>query len=171
MRRILLFTTMLLCSTVIFAQDYWSSHTDATRIITDKAVARRSFPTEFKLFDLNKTPLQNELFKVVSNAARKSEAAPSTEPRKKFLNQPLCGEQPSAANGRPSSNAPQPHPTIKEENKIAPWPVTTDQRLSPTSAIESRSANASATTRINWVTCKQIRNARQKIASRQPLRK
>ena len=46
-------------------QDYWSSHTDATRIITDKAVARLSFPREFKLFDLNNAPLQNELFKVV----------------------------------------------------------------------------------------------------------
>jgi hypothetical protein len=72
MRSILLFTTMLLCSTVIFAQDYWSSHTDAARINTDKAVARRSFPGEFKLFDLNKAPLQNELFRVVNNASSHS---------------------------------------------------------------------------------------------------
>ena len=73
MRRILLFTTLLLCSTVMLAQDnYWSSHTDPGRIITDKSVARLSFPKEFRLFDLNKTPLQNELFKVVSNASKHS---------------------------------------------------------------------------------------------------
>ncbi len=72
MRRTLLFTTSLLCSTVLFAQDYWSSHTDAARIITDKSVSRLSFPREFKLFDLNKTPLQNELFKVVGNAIQHS---------------------------------------------------------------------------------------------------
>src|SRR6185503_9214041 len=69
MRKILLFTSMLLCGSVLFAQDYWSLHTDATRIITDKAVARLSFPKEFKLFDLNKTPLQNELFRVVNNTS------------------------------------------------------------------------------------------------------
>src|SRR5688572_4299095 len=73
MRRILLFTmTMLLCSTMLFAQNYWSSHTDAGRITTDKAVARLSFPKEFKLFDLDKTPLRNELFKVVDNASKHS---------------------------------------------------------------------------------------------------
>jgi hypothetical protein len=72
MRRILLFTAMSLCSVALVAQDYWSSHTDAGRITADKAVARLSFPKEFKLFDLNKAPLQNELFKVVSNASQHS---------------------------------------------------------------------------------------------------
>jgi hypothetical protein len=72
MKRILLFATLLLCSTLMFAQDYWSSHTDASKITTDKAVARRSFPREFKLFDLNKNPLQDELFKVVDNTSRHS---------------------------------------------------------------------------------------------------
>lgn len=57
----------------MFAQDnYWSSHTSADKITTDKAVARLSFPKEFKLFDLNTTPLRNELFKVVGNVSRHS---------------------------------------------------------------------------------------------------
>ncbi len=73
MRRILLFTTLLLCTTVMFAQDdYWSSHTSADKITTDKTVARLSFPKEFKLFDLNMIPLRNELFKVVGNTSRHS---------------------------------------------------------------------------------------------------
>jgi len=59
MRRILLFTMLLLCSTVMFAQnDYWSANTDAGRITTDKAVARLSFPSAFKLFNLNAASLR-----------------------------------------------------------------------------------------------------------------
>lgn len=73
MRRILLFTTLLLCSTVMFAQnEYWSANTDAGRITTDKAVARLSFPSAFKLFNLNADPLRQQLFSVVSNASRHS---------------------------------------------------------------------------------------------------
>lgn len=72
MRAILLFATALLCSTVSFAQDYWRPHTDAARITTDKAVARLAFPTDFKLFDLNFTPLRNEVFRAVGNAATHS---------------------------------------------------------------------------------------------------
>jgi hypothetical protein len=69
MRKVLLFATALLCSTILLAQDYWTPHTDATRIITDKAVARLAFPADFKLFDLNFTPLRNEVFKTVGNAS------------------------------------------------------------------------------------------------------
>lgn len=69
MRKVLLFATALLCSTMLFAQDYWRPHTDGARITTDKAVARLAFPTDFKLFDLNFAPLRNELFKTVGNAA------------------------------------------------------------------------------------------------------
>jgi len=73
MRRILLFTMLLLCSTVMFAQnDYWSANTDAGRITTDKAVARLSFPSAFKLFNLNADPLRQQLFSVISNASRHS---------------------------------------------------------------------------------------------------
>lgn len=68
MRKSLLFATALLCSTMSFAQDYWRPHTDAARIITDKAVARLAFPTDFKLFDLNFTPFRNEVFRTAGNA-------------------------------------------------------------------------------------------------------
>jgi hypothetical protein len=69
MRKVLLVATALLCSTLAFAQDYWKSHTDAARIVTDKAIARLAFPKDFKLFDLNVTPLRNEVFKAVGNHA------------------------------------------------------------------------------------------------------
>lgn len=72
MRKVLLFATALLCSTLSFAQDYWRPHTGAARIITDKSVARLAFPTDFKLFDLNFTPLRNEVFKTVGNASAHS---------------------------------------------------------------------------------------------------
>ena len=69
MRKVLLFAAALLCSTTSFAQDYWRPHTDAARIATDKAVARLAFPSDFKLFDLNFTPLRNEVFKTVGNVS------------------------------------------------------------------------------------------------------
>ncbi|OQP44795.1 peptidase [Niastella yeongjuensis] len=72
MRKFLLFATAMLCGTTLLAQDYWRPHTDAERITTDKAVARLAFPTNFQLFDLNFTPLRNEVFRAVSNAAARS---------------------------------------------------------------------------------------------------
>jgi hypothetical protein len=72
MRKFLLFATVMLCGTTLLAQDYWRPHTDAARITTDKAIARLAFPTNFKLFDLNFTPLRNEAFKAVNNAAARS---------------------------------------------------------------------------------------------------
>jgi hypothetical protein len=72
MRKVLLFATALLCSTIVLAQDYWRPHTDAARIATDKAVARLAFPADFKLFDLKFTPLRNEVFKTVGNASAHS---------------------------------------------------------------------------------------------------
>jgi hypothetical protein len=72
MRKVLLFATALLCSTLSFAQDYWRPHTGAARITTDKAVARLAFPTDFKLFDLNMTPLRNEVFRTVGNTSAHS---------------------------------------------------------------------------------------------------
>lgn len=74
MKKIVLF---VLCFTVIYtatAQEtnYWSSHIDAEKITTDKAVARISFPKTFKLFDLNTNLLRGELFKVVDNASAHS---------------------------------------------------------------------------------------------------
>ncbi|HVI49278.1 MAG TPA: zinc-dependent metalloprotease family protein [Chitinophaga sp.] len=72
MSKVLLFAAALLCSTVSFAQDYWRPHTDATKITTDKAVSRLAFPATFKLFDLNFTPLRNEVFKTAGNASAHS---------------------------------------------------------------------------------------------------
>ena len=55
------------------AQDkYWSSRSDAGSMPTDKAVARVSFPKEFKLFNLELTPLKQELFSVVSGQTKHS---------------------------------------------------------------------------------------------------
>ncbi|THU30218.1 T9SS type A sorting domain-containing protein [Niastella caeni] len=76
MRKILLFATALLCSTTLLAQDLynWRLLPNNTRIITDKAVARLAFPTDFKLYDVNFTPLRTQVFKAVGKAF----AAPST---------------------------------------------------------------------------------------------
>src|SRR5689334_16288813 len=65
MRKVLLFATAMLCSTIMLAQDFynWRRQPDNARIVTDKAVSRLAFPTDFKLFDVNFTPLRNEIFK------------------------------------------------------------------------------------------------------------
>ncbi len=61
---------MMSTSLTIFAQqkNAWTAHTSLTKITTDKGVARLSFPTQFKLFDLNAQMMQQELFKVVDNS-------------------------------------------------------------------------------------------------------
>ncbi len=65
---------MMSTSLSIFAQqkNAWTAHTSLSKITTDKAVARLSFPTEFKLFDLNAEMMQQELFKVVDNSTSHS---------------------------------------------------------------------------------------------------
>ncbi len=74
MKKLLLFFLSLGFVYASTAQDknYWSAHTDAAKMPTDKAVSRMSFPTEFKLFNLNMEPLKQELYRVVDNAARHS---------------------------------------------------------------------------------------------------
>jgi|CXWL01.1.fsa_nt_gi hypothetical protein len=70
MRKILLFLSLLICGNALLAQNnYWSSHTDAGRVITDKSVARLSFPAAFKLFNLNTGSLRQELFSIVGDHA------------------------------------------------------------------------------------------------------
>ncbi len=65
MRKLVLFVlSFTLIYTVTAQENYWSSRTDAGSITTDKAVARLSFPKEFKLFDLNIDPLRQQLFSV-----------------------------------------------------------------------------------------------------------
>ncbi|MBV7529423.1 reprolysin-like metallopeptidase [Chitinophaga sp. sic0106] len=66
MRKLLLFATALLCTTSLYAQDYWKAHTDLARITTDKAVARLAFPSSYKLFDLNQATFRREVFKAVA---------------------------------------------------------------------------------------------------------
>ncbi len=50
----------------------WSAHTSTEKIITDKSVARLSFPKTFKLYDLNLVELRQQLFSVVNNATAHS---------------------------------------------------------------------------------------------------
>ncbi|MFT3681729.1 MAG: fibronectin type III domain-containing protein [Ferruginibacter sp.] len=49
----------------------WSLHTGAARIITDKAVARPSFPKEFKLFNLNTESFSKELLSITGKNSLK----------------------------------------------------------------------------------------------------
>lgn len=72
MRTLLLLATALLWSMLSYAQDYWMPHMEGARVIPDKAVSRLAFPTEFKLYDLNLTPLKNELFKTVDSRSVQS---------------------------------------------------------------------------------------------------
>jgi len=56
-------------------QRVWSVNSESlSAITTDKAVARQSFPTSFKLFDLDIEPLRQQLFSIVDNNARQSSA-------------------------------------------------------------------------------------------------
>ncbi len=58
--------------TVSAQENYWSSRSDNSGITTDKAVARQSFPTEFKLFSLNIEPLRQKLFSAVNSRENNS---------------------------------------------------------------------------------------------------
>lgn len=50
------------------AQDqYWSARPSKEGIITDKAIARQSFPKDFTLYDLSVAPLRQQLFSIVGN--------------------------------------------------------------------------------------------------------
>ncbi|MBL7747525.1 MAG: peptidase, partial [Chitinophagaceae bacterium] len=62
----------LFCVAAKAQQGYWSSETAKGGITTDKAVARPSFPKEFKLFTLNIEPLRQQLFTVVDKQGRSS---------------------------------------------------------------------------------------------------
>ena len=71
MKKILLLTVLLVTIvTAGFTQTdkFWSvENASRSTIITDKAVARLSFPKEFKLFNLNSTALRQEVFSIVGN--------------------------------------------------------------------------------------------------------
>ncbi|MFZ1535545.1 MAG: hypothetical protein WAT14_15350, partial [Chitinophagaceae bacterium] len=55
----------LFCVVASAQQGYWSANSNKSGIATDKAVARISFPTEFKLFNLSIEPLLQKLFSIV----------------------------------------------------------------------------------------------------------
>ncbi|MBC7535728.1 MAG: fibronectin type III domain-containing protein [Ferruginibacter sp.] len=70
-----LLAVLFACTVVLTIQaqkNFWSLHLAADKITTDKGVARSSFPSSFKLFDVNMAPLSHELFSVVNNTSRHS---------------------------------------------------------------------------------------------------
>ena len=69
---LLLTFVLVLISTLGFSQTdkFWSDNNESrSSIITDKAVARLSFPKVFKLFNLNTASLRQQLFSVVDKNA------------------------------------------------------------------------------------------------------
>jgi len=76
MKKALLLTLFfVLLVTFGFSQTdkYWSANSDIrSSIITDKGVARLSFPKEFKLFNLNTESLRKELFSIVGSSSAKT---------------------------------------------------------------------------------------------------
>lgn len=76
MRKHLLSAAMLLLSSAsLFAQTdrYWSASTqNKATIITDRAVARLSYPKEFRLFNLNADALRQELMTIVDGKSKHS---------------------------------------------------------------------------------------------------
>jgi len=69
MKKILLTLLTFVLINVLTAQqkNYWFQHLTKENIVTDKAISRLSFPTEFKLYDLNIEPLRQQLFSIVDN--------------------------------------------------------------------------------------------------------
>ena len=76
MRKELLLTFIsAMITTMAFSQAdrFWSANNEnKTGIATDKAVARVSYPKEFKLFNLNAAPLRQELFSIVDKQSKRS---------------------------------------------------------------------------------------------------
>ena len=73
MKKLLLISLLFIFSTLnSYAQSsrYWTENkTETEKIVTDKSVARLSFPKEFKLFSLNIEPLRQDLFSIVGQDA------------------------------------------------------------------------------------------------------
>ena len=72
--RTLLLALFLACAVSFEASaqsNFWSANNQSRAAIpTDKAVARASYPKEFKLYNLNIQPLRQQLFSVVGNNSR-----------------------------------------------------------------------------------------------------
>jgi hypothetical protein len=69
---LLLITFIAFSNLAISAQQMvWSENNqNKSNIATDKAVARQSFPKEYKLFNLNIEPLREQLFSIVDDSSR-----------------------------------------------------------------------------------------------------
>ena len=66
------FTFVLFQAQAQSQNDLWTIHnSDVSKIITDKGVARTSFPEVFKLYVLNLNPLRQELFTIVNDSKGK----------------------------------------------------------------------------------------------------
>ena len=77
-----LFLTILIltASFSASAQNYWqSAETSRGNVIKDKAVARESFPIEYKLFSLNISPLRQALISAVNSSASSVISLPNAE--------------------------------------------------------------------------------------------
>ena len=78
-----LFSVFFVLHTQAQTTTLWSPHNgEKSKITTDKAVARASFPKEFKLYDLNIEPLRNILFSAIGSQTAKKSAVitlPSAE--------------------------------------------------------------------------------------------
>ncbi|HMK05171.1 MAG TPA: hypothetical protein VK489_13295, partial [Ferruginibacter sp.] len=75
MKKVLLLTLLFaMFATLGFSQTdrSWSSRASASGVTPHKAVARLSFPSAFKLFDLDIAPLRQQLFSVVDKPAGQS---------------------------------------------------------------------------------------------------
>ncbi|HET9277032.1 MAG TPA: zinc-dependent metalloprotease family protein [Flavitalea sp.] len=76
MRKGLLLTFLsAMITTIAFSQAdrFWSANNENKAAIpTDKAVARVSYPKEFKLFNLNAAPLRQELFSIVDKQSTRT---------------------------------------------------------------------------------------------------
>lgn len=77
MKKILHLSALIFAFSNIYAQtdNYWATHSDYdSKIVTDKAVSRESFPKEFKLFDLKTNYIRQILFSIVGENVSKSAA-------------------------------------------------------------------------------------------------
>ena len=74
MRKFLLSLFAVLLVSSSFGQaKYWTPHSETMPVAKHMQTARASFPTDFKVFDLNVDALRQELFQIVgANAARRS---------------------------------------------------------------------------------------------------
>ncbi len=74
MKKLLLTTfasVFILCQVQAQTDKMWSAHTGGTdKIVTDKAVARLSFPKKFDLYDLNIDPLRQLLFSMQNSTSK-----------------------------------------------------------------------------------------------------